>query len=399
MITPFAKAAPILAEIEKAGFEAYFVGGSVRDYILQKEIDDVDIASSATPEEIKAIFSRTIDVGIEHGTVIVLYNGDTYEITTFRTESEYEDFRRPSEVAFVRSLNEDLKRRDFTMNAIAMDKDGQLYDPFKGQEAIKTKIISTVGKPQERFQEDALRMMRAVRFVSQLSFSIEKATYQALIDYGSLLNKISIERITVEFEKLLKGNNRKDALNILVHTDLYQYLPGMGGYKKELNQLSNLEIGGLRIEEMWALLIFCMNIKTEDIESFLKKWRLPMILIKRVEKLCKTINTRLGREWTVEDLFNSNRDIVISTERVFNTLQEQATNLYVEELKQRYDNLPIKNRSELEITGSDLMEWFNRKGGPWIHDSLTKVEKAILSKEIVNRKETIKEWLMQCNQN
>ena len=133
----FVQALPLIEQIEAAGFEAYFVGGSVRDALLGKEINDVDIATSAFPAEIKQIFPKTIDVGIEHGTVMVLWDGEAYEITTFRTESTYQDFRRPDKVEFVRSLEEDLKRRDFTVNALAMDKNGQIMDYFNGQEDLK----------------------------------------------------------------------------------------------------------------------------------------------------------------------------------------------------------------------------------------------------------------------
>ena len=138
----------------------------------------MDIATSATPQEIKNIFPKTIDVGIEHGTVVVLWESETYEVTTFRSEGEYADFRRPSEVTFIRSLEEDLKRRDFTMNSIAMNRKGELIDPFLGIDAIHRKRIETVGSASERFHEDALRMMRAVRFVSQLSFTIEVKHYK-----------------------------------------------------------------------------------------------------------------------------------------------------------------------------------------------------------------------------
>src|SRR3954447_14575506 len=225
MIPIFIKAIPLLEVIEKAGFEAYFVGGCVRDYLLGKKIADVDIATSATPQEIKQIFSKTIDVGIEHGTVVVIWGQETYEITTFRSDGEYTDFRRPSEVTFIRSLKEDLKRRDFTMNSMAMDKKGKIIDPFLGQAAIQQKLIQTVGSATDRFHEDALRMMRAVRFVSQLSFAIEPETQQALKTNALLLEKIATERKTVEFEKLLQGENRKSALQLLLDTGLFLFLP------------------------------------------------------------------------------------------------------------------------------------------------------------------------------
>ena len=147
----FKQALPIIDKIEEAGFEAYFVGGSVRDTLLNKPINDVDIATSAKPNEIKEIFPKTIDVGIEHGTVMVLWKDASYEITTFRTESTYQDFRRPDTVEFVRSLKEDLKRRDFTINALAMDRDGKIIDYFNGQKDLENNLIKAVGIPEERF--------------------------------------------------------------------------------------------------------------------------------------------------------------------------------------------------------------------------------------------------------
>lgn len=221
----FKKASSIIETLKQQGHEAYFVGGSVRDLIIDRPIGDIDIATSALPEEVMAIFPRHVPVGLEHGTVIVVENGEPYEVTTFRTESEYEDFRRPSSVQFVRSLEEDLKRRDFTMNAIAMTEEGKMVDLFAGQEAIQKREIVTVGNAADRFQEDALRMMRGIRFVSTLGFSLETKTKQAIETYGHLLEHIAIERITVEFEKLLTGTYCVKALKELVETKLFSHLP------------------------------------------------------------------------------------------------------------------------------------------------------------------------------
>ena len=141
----FDAALPVLDRLEAAGFQTVFVGGSVRDHLMGRDNHDVDIATQATPEEVKRVFKKTVDVGIEHGTVMVLHEGNGYEVTTFRTEGEYKGFRKPKEVKFIRSLHEDLKRRDFTMNAIAMTKDKELIDPFNGRKAIHERSIETVG--------------------------------------------------------------------------------------------------------------------------------------------------------------------------------------------------------------------------------------------------------------
>ena len=150
MPSEFQEALPVLEKIKAAGFEAYFVGGSVRDALLRRPIHDVDIASSSYPEETKQIFARTVDVGIEHGTVLVLENGGEYEVTTFRTEDVYVDYRRPSQVTFVRSLEEDLKRRDFTINALALDESGQVIDKFSGLKDLEQGLLRAVGLAEDR---------------------------------------------------------------------------------------------------------------------------------------------------------------------------------------------------------------------------------------------------------
>ena len=199
----FQKALPILQKIRSAGYEAYFVGGSVRDALLNRPIHDVDIATSSYPEETKRIFKRTVDIGIEHGTVLVLEEDGEYEITTFRTEDVYVDYRRPSQVNFVRSLDEDLKRRDFTVNAFALAPDGEIVDHFGGLDDLEHKILRAVGEPKERFNEDALRILRGLRFLASLDFELEEETFAARKSHAHLLEKISIERSFIELDKLL----------------------------------------------------------------------------------------------------------------------------------------------------------------------------------------------------
>ncbi|KAB2338301.1 CCA tRNA nucleotidyltransferase [Cytobacillus depressus] len=395
----FQKAAPLLLKIEEAGFEAYFVGGSVRDHILGKAIADVDIATSATPEEIKRIFPKTIDVGIEHGTIIVLFNGISYEVTTFRTEAEYVDFRRPTEVHFVRSLEEDLRRRDFTMNAIAMDKDGEFIDPYEGALAIKKQVIKTVGRAGDRFNEDALRMMRAVRFHSQLGFRIEEATLQALESYGSLLEKISVERKLAEFEKLLGGKYRKNALQLLADTGILNFLPGLSPYKKQIQQMTQLDCIELSIVEMWGLILFQIQISMNKAAEFLKEWKLPVKKIKAIQQLLFYLNDRMKNPWFTKAMFDAGEEILIGTERIFNVLHNDEINLNIESLLTKYHSLPIKQRSELQITGTDVQNWFQRTPGPWIKEILEEAEMAVLNGHVENHNNSLKEWLLRCNQN
>lgn len=197
----------IIKTIQDAGFEAYAVGGCVRDSILGRKPNDWDITTSAKPEQVKALFRRTIDTGIAHGTVTIMLEKEGFEVTTYRIDGEYEDSRHPKEVTFTSSLEEDLKRRDFTINAMAYNEAEGLIDCFGGMEDIKNQRIACVGNAGERFKEDALRIMRAVRFSAQLGYEIEERTQEAIRELAPTLEKISAERIQVELVKLVTSSH------------------------------------------------------------------------------------------------------------------------------------------------------------------------------------------------
>ena len=197
----------ILNKLETAGFQAYAVGGCVRDSILGKEPDDWDFTTDARPEEVKALFPRTVDTGLQHGTVTVLLGGEGYEVTTYRIDGNYSDGRHPDSICFTPSLAEDLKRRDFTINAMAVSERGELVDLFGGQEDLARGCIRCVGDPYARFREDALRMLRAVRFAAQLNFEIEAESFKALTELSPNLARVSKERILAELTKLLLSNH------------------------------------------------------------------------------------------------------------------------------------------------------------------------------------------------
>lgn len=201
------KVKKIIDTLQSNGFEAYAVGGCVRDSILGRIPDDWDITTSATPLETKALFSRTFDTGIEHGTITVLIDKDAYEVTTYRVDGKYEDSRHPSEVTFTRSLKEDLLRRDFTINAMAYNDSEGLVDIFGGMKDLESKTIRCVGDARARFGEDALRILRAVRFAAQLGFDIESQTREAIRELAPTLANISAERIQVELVKMLTSPN------------------------------------------------------------------------------------------------------------------------------------------------------------------------------------------------
>ena len=214
--TAYTNAREIIAKLYSAGYEAYFVGGFVRNQLMGIEgTDDYDICTSATPDEVKQVFAKTFDTGLAHGTVTVLLNGNDFEVTTYRIDGEYTDNRRPSSVKFTRELHEDLRRRDFTFNAMAMDLDGNVIDLFGGCADLQAKVIRAVGNPDARFKEDPLRILRGIRFLAQLGadFTIEPNTLAAMSQQAHLLANISAERIQIELVKAVTGPN-VDALRV-----------------------------------------------------------------------------------------------------------------------------------------------------------------------------------------
>lgn len=197
----------IIRTLQEAGYEAYIVGGCVRDAVLNKEPDDWDITTSAKPMEVKKLFDRTIDTGLQHGTVTVMFGKEGYEVTTYRVDGKYEDHRRPNSVTFTSNLVEDMKRRDFTINAMAYNDAEGIVDHFHGVEDLESHVIRCVGNPSERFDEDALRILRALRFSAQLDFEIDENTKEAIRNQAEFLKDISAERINVELTKLLMSDH------------------------------------------------------------------------------------------------------------------------------------------------------------------------------------------------
>ncbi len=210
---------------EQNGFEAYLVGGAVRDICLNKKASDWDVATNATPQDVMKMFKFVVPTGFEHGTVTVHFHKAEIEVTTFRTESGYSDARHPDKINYAATINEDLARRDFTMNAIAVNlKNGRLTNPYHGQKDIKKKLIRTVGNPLERFMEDGLRPIRALRFASKLDFAIEKKTFNAIFDneVQKKVLSISIERFRDEFVKILQSNKPSVGLKLMEKTGILQ---------------------------------------------------------------------------------------------------------------------------------------------------------------------------------
>lgn len=241
----------IITTLEAAGYEAYIVGGCVRDSILGLTPEDWDITTSARPEQVKALFKRTLDTGLKHGTVTVMFGKEGYEVTTYRIDGKYTDHRRPEQVEYTSSLEEDLKRRDFTINAMAYSHGKGIIDLFGGKEDLEKKVIRAVGCAAKRFDEDALRILRAVRFSGQLDFTIEEETRNAMTEQAKYLTDISAERIRVELTKLLLSDHPEKLIDaydmgitsyILPEFDAMMKQPQKNQYHKHNVGLHTIEV-------------------------------------------------------------------------------------------------------------------------------------------------------------
>ncbi len=387
----YEKAIPVLKKLENAGFEAYFVGGSVRDILLKQDIHDVDIATSAFPEEIKQLFPKTIDIGIEHGTVLALIDDEQYEITTFRTESTYQDYRRPDSVEFVRSLEEDLKRRDFTINAFALKEDGQIIDLFDGLADLDHRLLRAVGNPHERFHEDALRMMRGLRFISQLGFELETETASAIQENHHLLEKISVERINVEFVKMLLGKERSAGLRAFVETECYIFCPGLKNDGEALLRFADLPNKPIPTEsQAWTLLIDQLEREEEEIRAFLKKWKCSNQMIKEVQLLVYGLRKRKNHPLEAIDLYLLGKDAALKVEELIGYFNETPQ---LQKVAAAYDQLPIKSLSDLSINGNLLLETSQSKPGKWVSEALHFAEHAVIQGEVKNEREELLAYL------
>lgn len=339
----------ILRELYKNGYEGYIVGGCVRDYLMGTNPHDYDITTSALPEDVKRIFPHTVDTGIQHGTVTVIIDKIGYELTTYRIDGEYKDNRHPEEVIFTDKLSGDLSRRDFTINAIAYNPIKGYVDLFKGQEDIKNKIIRGVGIPSKRFQEDALRMMRAVRFSAQLDFSIEEKTLNALKENAPLIKNISIERIREEFFKLILSDHN-ERLDILLNSGMTEYfLPEILNKSFDYGKINTLS------KDITVRLAYIFyGIEFNIVNKIMKRLKADNKSTSIVTSLVKYSN------YNITDLYSMRKLISLTEENtpklielmgaVKNISMEKETEIYN---KVKNDCCSLKS---LNITGKDLMD-------------------------------------------
>ena len=389
----------IIKKIYEHNYEAYIVGGCVRDALLDVTPHDYDITTSAPPHVVLDIFKdfKCIETGIEHGTVSVLIDSNLYEITTYRIEGEYKDHRRPDSVDFTNKLEEDLKRRDFTINAMAYNEKDNLIDLFGGKEDLKNKIIKTVGNPYDRFNEDGLRMIRAIRFSSKLNFLIEEETLQAIYNNAQIIKNISLERITDEFTKIILSDKPENIV-YLFKTKLLKYLDISNEENKEKIEDLYKKIGLLNeIDKDLTKRLATLDYLVEALDINCKSFCNSLIYSKKIIKNHNIILNCL-KNTNIEELNK------IEIKKILNKIEknlfeqyldiskvicrnEKKINNIIDILKEIEENNECYTIKNLKINGNDIiyLGYKNKEIG----DILNNLLEAVIVNPKLNNKELL----------
>lgn len=394
----------IIKTIEDNGYEAYAVGGCVRDSILGRNPDDWDITTSARPEQIKSFFKKTIDTGIKHGTVTVMMNHTGYEVTTYRIDGEYKDGRHPESVEFSAKLVDDLKRRDFTINAMAYNESNGFVDEFNGIEDLNNHVIRCVGNPIERFSEDALRMMRAIRFSAQLGFDIDSKTYAAIVELAPAIRQVSMERVQVELAKTIMSDNpfyvKQYEQTGLLRENL-SYMGEILSGKLVKNAMAMLKYAPKSTVLRYAA-IFNMG-EPDRVKAELKALKLDNYTVDTVTKLVAyskdTIEEnepavreavhKYGKELLA--LMFENEEARINTKEEIVGISLNSQRLHLNRIKKMYEDIISRGDcisvKDLDITGNDLMEY--GLSGVQIGKTLNELLHIVIENPKLNEKSTL----------
>lgn len=330
----------ILNKFNAAGFQAFIVGGYVRDYLLGIESTDIDITTNATPKEVASLFTRVKETGIKYGTVTVLIDDFSYEVTTFRSDGAYKDNRHPENIQYASTLMEDLKRRDFTINAFVMDNQRVVSSYFTSRDDLEQKIIRTIGNPTERFNEDSLRILRAFRFMSKLGFQLDNDTFEAMKNLSENIKSLPIERVMQELDKIVRGTFRNNAFKAMIDSGIDEVLYGLSKgirfVQRNLTELSPLE---------FFIVCFILD-DIDDVWRFSNKHKNLIIQVMELHEVTK------------EDIFNkfivyvNGLEVCLLTNKINVLLGYKDQEKLIRDLD---DALPIKDVCDLVFKGQDIL--------------------------------------------
>jgi len=347
----------VLEQINDAGYEAYIVGGFVRDYLLSIDSNDIDICTSATPKELKAIFPDSIVPKDDYGSVVVIHKNIRFEITTYRKEFSYKDNRHPDKVLYVDDLFQDLLRRDFTINSICMDKNGDIIDHLNGRRDLEEKRIVTIGDSDEKFSDDALRILRAVRFSTTLGFSMDQEIVEAIKRQKGLLSNLSYERKREELDKIFTSKNAKAGISLLIELGLDLAL--------ELPKLRDITYTDSLIA-IWTILdvvdLYPFTANEKDLIADIKE-----------AYLCQNL-----------DAFNLYK-YGLYVNSVAGEMKGQSTSA----ITKAYNELSISSRRDIAVSGEEIAQALGRQPGAYLKEIYEDLERAILYHQLENKKEDI----------
>lgn len=351
----------LLEEITSHGFQAYIVGGFVRDYILGIDSNDIDINTNATPKEIKDIFDSCLP-NEDYGSVTVIKKGVRFEITTFRKEMNYLDNRRPSQIEYIDDLYQDLLRRDFTINTLCMNKDGEIIDFLGGRSEIDNRVVKTVGNAKTRFEEDSLRILRAVRFATLLDFELDQETKEAIIETRELLRNLSYYRKKEELDKIFGSSNADRGIQLLLDLGLDKYL--------ELDNLNKVTCTSSLIG-VWSILNVVDKYPFNSNEK----------------ELITNINEAF--------LLNNLDPMALYKYGLYvNSVAGEIKGLDIKNITESYNNLVIQSRRDLDITSNDIMKGLNKGPGSYLKDIYRSIEREVLYRRVKNEKDAIMTYIM-----
>lgn len=355
----------LLKEFSKHSYKAYIVGGFVRDYLMGIESNDIDITTNARPKQIKEIFEDSCVPNEEYGSVIVMMKGVRFEITTFRSESNYIDNRRPSEVKYIDDLYTDLLRRDFIINTICMDEDGKIIDYLGGQNDIDKKIIRTVGDAYQKFNDDSLRILRAIRFATILDFQLNDDIFKAIEETKSNLSSLSYQRKKEELDKIFNSPNHNNGIELLIKC----------GLDKEL-ELINLHC-----------------VLEHDVDSALTIWSMLDVrdkypFNKNEQELIENINKAM-------ELNNLDPMALYKYGLYVNSCAGKIKGVELRDINEAYNNLIIKSRDEIDIDSDFIMNLLKREPGKYLKDIYDNLEREILYRRLVNDRESLSKYILE----
>ena len=353
----------VLKKIEDNGFKAYIVGGFVRDYLLSRESLDVDIATSATPMDIKQIFNDIFIPKMEYGSVTVFYHNIRFEITTFRKELAYINNRKPVEFEYISDLKEDLTRRDFIINTICMNSEGKIIDLLNGKNDLEKKEINTVGDSFNKFNEDSLRILRAIRFATILKFELSDEVKNAIKKTKHNLKTLSYQRKKDELDKIFSSANVKYGISLLKELELDNEL--------EIYNLDKINLN-LDIVGVWALL------DPNDKYPFSKNEK----------ELIHKIREALEKD-------NLSNEVLYNYGLYINSVAGAIKGIDKKKITKKFENLPITNKSDIDITSKEIMQLLKKSGGVYLKEIYNDLTNLILSEKLENNNEVLKDYILK----